>query len=316
MEYNLRQYHISDLEKITTLLDGAFAMRAINKEKVVQWKYFDAFHKEKTITYVAENQSGQIVSQYTNAPIVIWKSGKVYKSMMCLDMATDTQHRGKKLISRLSTLVYEKVCQQGYDFSFGISNQQGVEIDRKATNYGYKVIGQFHTYFSSFSICKNNKFHIKPCKQLDGNYSETKSNYFAVYKTHQYMLWRYIAKPESSYELFKIVTGNDTFMGYVVSTKSKGVLQIIDILMVNGYVLSEEVFIAFRNYASSLGCIGIKISLICDHKIHSQLQRAGYRRLGFLQKAKYYLTVKKHNLHLSKDIFSKEAWLLFSGAIL
>src|SRR5258706_1759159 len=316
MDYRLIKYTSSYLTSLTILLDKSFSIENKDKEKLVKWKYFDEYLENKTITYIALDDKNEVISHYTNIPINVVCLDTTFKAMICTDICTDISHRGKGLISKLSSKVYKEVKDNRYDFSLGFSNDEGIRIDRNSINYGYVIVGKFVRYLKLVASRKKTAYNLIPVSSLEGDLYNASSNFLKIRKDSSYLNWRYLKKPNSEYDIFAIQNGN-TIYGYVVLRFLENRCYIYDIITTSDdkkHVIN--ILRSIENKAIDHG-IGIIIYNVLDNKYWRKL----FNRYKYLKKSKnkinYYATVKIHSENIPKDvILNKENWLLMNGDII
>src|SRR5260221_9654961 len=167
MEYNFEKYSQKYFKFFTSLLTKSFNIKNADKEGLIKWKFFDSIHEGKTITYIALDGKNNVVGQYTNLPFKIARKNRIYKTMDCVDMTTDINHRGMGIISKLSKLVYKEINEKKYDFSIGFSNDEGVKVDKNSSNYGYKIVGRFARYYKFIVYRKKTPIKLELATAFD-----------------------------------------------------------------------------------------------------------------------------------------------------
>lgn len=317
MDYKFQKYSSDYLPSFTELLDKSFDIENKDKQALIQWKLFDNYHNGKTITYIALDKEDNVVGQYTNLPVKIAYGDKIYNSMICVDMATDINHRGKGLITKLSQYVYQEVVGNKYDLTIGFSNDDGLKVDKNASNYGYKIVGRFVRYFKIVVYRKNIKSKIVLTDHFETS-SEfgNKANFLRIYKDYYYLTWRYLSKPNSEYSIYQIVQ-NEIAVGYVVLRFKGNKCYIYDILVNN--ISKKEMITVLRSIENKALDKGIRI--IVYNVLDNNFWKSLFNRYKYFKKTNnkinYYLTVKIHNPSLLPEfILDKENWLLMNGDIL
>ncbi len=316
MDYKVTPYSSSHLSSLTSLLNNSFHIENKDKKGLVTWKYYDKYLKNKTISYLALDNTENVVSHYANLPVSISYFDKTYKCMICTDMCTDVKHRGKGLISQLSTRVYDKVKENNYDFSLGFSNDEGVQVDKHANNYGYIIVGKFVRYFKIVVYRKNINYKLIRTDRLDKDYYCDHSKYLRVKKDHDYLYWRYVKKPNPEYDIYNILEDNKV-LGYVVLRFLKYKCYVYDIVTENDD--KKHMITVLRSIENK--ALEHKARLIIYNVLDNNYWKALFNRYKYFKKIQnninYYLTIKIHNDKVPKDIIlDKENWLLLNGDIL
>lgn len=314
MEYKLIPLSKKYLRSFENLIKISFPLQSTNVRKLVEWKFLTCHAHRKAVSYVAVSQSGQVVSQYSNIPITISQEKNLYKGMVCADMATLSDHRGQGLISNLSKRVYEKVSKNS-DISIGSSNALGVQVDRNSSAYGYHIIGEFTQYIKFIFRPKDSVVTLVKISDFDQDFIPQSDLHFQIYKNYEYLHWRYVAKPENSYQLFRLeISGRH--VGYTVLVIQKMRVYVYEILTKDGEGVNARFILkALENYAYKLGCY-LLVYRVLDSSYWSTLFSKGRYIQRSPKKIKYYFTVKIHNQELQKKhIFENDNWIIGNGDI-
>lgn len=316
MDYKLTKYSTSYQTALTTLLNNSFHIENKDKKRLVLWKYFDNYLGNKTITYIALDEERNVVGHYTNLPIGVTYLGKTYRCMICTDMCTDIQHRGKGLITKLSAKVYNEVRKNNYDFSIGFSNDDGVQVDKHSNSYGYVIVGKFVRYFKIVVYRKNISYKLEKTNTLDKDYYSHHSKYLRIKKDHDFLYWRYLKKPNREYEIYNIKE-NNKIIGYVILRFLKFKCYIYDIITENDN--KKHMITVLRSIENK--ALEHNVRLIIYNVLENKYWQSLFNKYKYFKKANnnvnYYLTIKIHNDKVPKDIIlDHEHWLLMNGDIL
>ena len=217
---------------LTALLDHSFNIQNPAKEALVNWTFFAAAHHQSTICYTAITADNCMVSQYANVPIALHDNGNALNGMVCVDMTTHRDHRGKRLISQLAERVYADVVAAGFDLSIGFSSEAGIKVDQNATGYGYQVVGRYvrHVYplwrpqVTPYTLTPAPSFSEMPDKLL-----LMPGDPLGIAKTADYLTWRYVEKPCNDYQIYRL-NNVGAFAGYVVIRPSSRGAYIYDLI--------------------------------------------------------------------------------------
>lgn len=315
MGYELKKYSSKNLKSLIELLNESFSLENKDQIGLVNWKYFDSFLENKTITYIALEKN-QVVSHYTNIPVSISLDKKIFNSLICTDMATRHGYRGQGLISQLSAKIYAEVQQRDFDFSIGFSNDEGVKVDKYAGNYGYKVVGKFVRYFKVVLTRKKIAVKLAKINTFDDSLFNRSSEFLKIRKDIAYLNWRYFKKPNSEYECYQILEA-DKAIGYVVLRFTYKKCYVYDIVSMQDDKKSMITILrSIENEALDHG-VRLVIYNVLDNKYWQSL----FNTFKYFKKVNnhvnYYLTIKLHKESLDKDfLLSKDNWLLMNGDIL
>ncbi len=316
MDYRVRKFSSVYLFSLTKLIDASFSVENKDKVGLVQWKYFDEYLNDNSITYIALDQTNNVVSHYTNVPVSISFGDNIYRSMICTDMCTSPGFRGKGLISKLSAKVYREVIANKYDFSLGFSNDEGIKIDKYAKGYGYSIVGKFVRYFKIVTYRTNAQYKLLKISNFNRDFYPQASKFFKVKKDYEYLNWRYVSKPNSEYEIYGILE-NDSNIGYIVLLFIKYKCYVCDIIIQNDDKSQMiQVLRSIENIA-----LDRKVRLIIYNVLDNKFWKSLFSKYKYLKKennnTNYYLTIKSHNEKIPKElILNKNMWIVMNGDIL
>lgn len=313
MDYKIEKFSAPYLNSLTKLLDQSFSIQNKNKSQLVKWKYFDEFFRNQTITYIAFNQSNEVISHYANLPISISYQNEIYKAMVCTDMCTDPRYRGRGLISKLSAEVYKQVKKKSYDLSIGFSNDEGVKVDKNYKEYGYVVVGKFVRYFKVIVSRKKINYKLVRTDTIKNTFSYINSKYFRIKKDVEFLNWRYIKKPRSEYDVYNILEDNQA-VGYVILRFINKRCYIYDIVC--GLEDKSNMVNILRSIENKALDHDSRIIIynVLDNKYWIEL----FNRYKYFKKTRnkvdYHLTVKIHQNFPNEDlVLNKENWLMMNG---
>lgn len=306
--------HVRDCLPLGQMLQRVFHTNTSTCSELIAWKYqYPEFHSQ-SITWIAEDK-GQIVGHYCNVPMPLRYEGQVLKSMMCLDMATDPYYRRQGIISHLSKEVYKKVEDDGYVCSFGFSTHVGVQVDNHASDYGYIVVDtvrqvRLFPFIGVFTKRRHTLHRIttfpRLVKPLDWRG-------VGIYKSAQYLQWRYIDKPGASflYDIYEVSTDRST-IGYLIVSHARGMLRVMDWVPIE-IVSDDEVVALIKEVAYIHHCIGITLLMYGKQTLEITCLDQGFRPVH--GKAIFYLTVRKNTDDCPIDLLSASHWHGFGGDI-
>lgn len=313
-DFSIYRFQKKYFPSFVELIHDNFEIKNKDKEKYIFWKYFDLFYRGKTITYLAVNDSGKVISQYTNVPISISYQGKSFRTTVCMDMVTDSVYRGRGIITLLSKKVYKEVENEKYDFSFGFSNDEGVVVDKKSKGYGYKVVGKFAVYFKI--VIRKKKIPLRLLGVRDfKTVLEDDGRFIQIEKTKEYLRWKYIKRPGQKYLFYRLDENGDDH-GFVVLKSSSKKMYVYDIITQDkSSKRVKQILRAIENEACKQ-----KKRIVIVKALENGYWKKIFLKTGFLKKMRnkknYYLTVKFHN-HLldEKVILNKDYWWALMGDI-
>ncbi len=315
MEFDFKYYSPKYFDSLVKLLDKCFSIENKNKDGLVKWKYFDEFFNNKSIGAIAVNNDN-VIGFYSNIPIPTSLRNQRFNSLLCTDMSTDPDFRGKGIISNLSKMVYEKVGEENYDFSIGFSNDEGVKVDKNASGYGYIVLGKLVRYFKLSLRKKKTDYILSPTDKFENSYADNDSNYIKILKDLDYLNWRYLKKPNSECEIYELKRKGES-VGYVVLRFLKNKCYVYDIISEKDERLIYcQILNAIENEVRSKN-----IKVVIYNVLDNIYWQGVFGRFKYFKKSNnkvnYYLTIKFHkDLENLDYLKNKNNWLLMNGDIL
>lgn len=317
MEFEFKKFSPLYLPSLAKLLDDSFKISIRQKDKLIEWKLLNPLHKNKVITYVALNLKHKVISHYTNLPITIKSISKLFKALVCIDMATDKKYRGQKLISKLSELVYADVKKDKYDFSIGFSNDDGVKVDKNAKNYGYKLVGKFVRYFKVVITKKDVPLKLVSIKDFSVITKENGMDLFCLKKDYSFLNWRYVQKPSKEYELYKIIDQDKKDLGFVVLRFIRQKCYVYDIILRE---FSRETLLTVLRSIENKS-LEKQVRIVVYNVLDNNFWKDIFNRYKYFKrtnnKVNYYLTIKFHQTITEEDaLLNKEQWFLMNGDII
>lgn len=302
------------IPSVTTLLQDCFPKKNCINQDVVNWKY-ELNPNPNLFSYEAVTRSGAIASHYCNLEIPVIYNNKILKSLICLDMATLPEFRRMGLISQLSALVYKDVVKNQFDFSFGFSNEEGINIDIYAKNYNYEIIGPFSTFLAPTFINIQSQLNFEKVSKFPSEKTFNPYPGFSICKSDRYLTWRYIQKPGNNYHIFKITQGN-VCLAYIIMRFNHIFSEILDIILCVKTDITK--IIQTGKEISKKFNKPFQLVSVLENKFWSQtLYGQGFYQWPY-SKHRHYLTVRNHKpkASWSRSIINPEKWWLMGGDIL
>ncbi len=314
MPYKTIPYTPRYLPQLIQLLDDAFVLRTTQKEALIRWKFFSPSFEGQGVTYLALNEADQVVAQYTNIPTKIRQGETRLSASVCIDMATHRHHRRRGLISLLAERVYEQVRLQGKALSIGFSNDAGVNVDKHASAYGYRIVGRFARYYG---WCRRSAHSGLPLKRADAFLDVPRQGmadvFLHVEKDAAYLTWRYLHKPGAAYESYSFA--KEGLSGYAVLVFSGYRCYVHDLITNAKREEWGTIVTAIENLAAERGARVMIFHVLDNTFWRTLLGRRYLRRPKSRQNT--YLTVKTHDVAaIRRDVCEKDAWLVMNGDIL
>lgn len=297
------------------LLDACFGIKNASKEALIRWKYFSPSFFASLVASVAKDDQNNLVGFYCNKLLPMVAGTGRYSAGVCLDMATHPDHRGKGLISKLFPMVYQKVREQGVDFSFGFSNQSGIKVDQHSSNYGYFVVAQLQSSFKPLFHAVELGVRTERVTSFDVPVLPfTKA--FQVVPSKDYLTWRYLKKPAAKYEVFSVSEG-DHHQAYLILLFSAYKVELLKILPTTEHLDLTRMIQAAQNIGIERGKKMMTLLALKNAFWEQQLKMSNFTVVAY-QRSHYYLTVKPHRTDpdFIKKVCDPDAWAVLGGDVL
>jgi GNAT superfamily N-acetyltransferase len=314
MTYNVRPVSPDDIPALTDFLDSVFHIRNKNKQALVLWKYFHGRMKGK-VEHAAFD-GPLMVAHYANIPCPVLAGRHTMEAMLCVDMATRKDYRGKGLISQLSRGVYEAVEKTPCVLSLGFSNSMGVKVDQNATGYGYRVVGKFISYGMVAIAAGHSPCELVRVSELDARTGYgVPEGYLSIRKDTSYMTWRYIDNHNGLYMPYAVMR-QGICIGYVILRNNRVRMDVVDIALSDmGEHEVKDALFAIQRESIRLGKHFVIISVLDNgywQRIFSGL--ATYKKPTH---PGYYLTVRVHReVPETASVTDSNRWICLGGDIL
>ncbi|MBK8139193.1 MAG: GNAT family N-acetyltransferase [Chloroflexi bacterium] len=310
MSIEIEYFRPDRLSALVRLLDDSFQIANPDKAELVRWKFFAPIHRGGTVMAVALDDN-RVVSQYANTPLVLSDGGRPLSAMVCADMATAPQYRGRGLISQLARDVYARVVHSGAVLSIGYSNDAGVKVDMNARGYGYRVVGRFARYVSPVLRARTTPIRLEPAAEFnDGHLPVPSASSLSICKSADYLTWRYLRKPNADYRIFRIAHGPHS-LGYAILRDSGQRAHLVDLIAEP----TPDLIRAVQNTVRASGK-RVLVVYVLDNPFWHQTLRGFVRIPRQARLENYYLTVKPHTSSMPAGWDTPDRWRLMGGDII
>jgi GNAT superfamily N-acetyltransferase len=120
------------------LLAEVFEKPDLFTSEFIKWQYAD--NPAGCIVGFNALAGDVIAAHYVAQPFYATLNGQKCKGLLSLNTATDINHRGKGLFTKLAEQTYSAAASEGYDFVIGVANQNSVHGFIK--KLGFQLVGQ------------------------------------------------------------------------------------------------------------------------------------------------------------------------------
>lgn len=170
------------------LLNEVFNSKDHFSLEYLKWLYHENYFG-KAVGYDAYYES-KLIGHYVAVPVEYIFKGQVLKGLLSLNTATNKNHQGKGLFTKLATKTYDLAQELGYDFVIGVANQNSTHGFIK--KLGFKLVGPLDAKlilgdFKVDSARSKDKFRANWTKEsLNWRLCKPGSDYFLNKKSNIY----------------------------------------------------------------------------------------------------------------------------------
>lgn len=337
---SIRRFKPADVDGIINLLTATFNTR-FTKEWW-DWKYKsnpNGFFGEKGDIWVAEVDN-KIVGHYAIMPEKFKVNSETIRVAQSIDTATHPDYRRRGLFTSLANKVYND-AKERYPFIYGfpsemaykgfirlgwedikissfckvldydtvLSTKFGNKLVRTALQLGVRMIikvGQWGKILSRKGE-KGNIIEIEEIDEfpteIDDFCNEASKNYsFIADRTHEYLNWRF-SRVFGSYQIYVARSvQNKEITGYIVLHKRKSILNIVDLVTLQG---EDKTMVDLIDKATEVGNMEGVDFILCLYPKTCRQARLFVKR-GFFSPDEILRFLKKYSLrYILYDLNSK-----------
>ena len=178
-------------------------------EQEVVWRYFD--NPNGDILACIAVDKGKLVANYSASPIHLIQDGRIIKVALSLNTMTHPDYSGQGLFVKLASRVYRRMYETGYQMIMGFPNNNSNRTFVKTL--GWHDIQTVPTLQLNLAEVKKREHeNVGSVRQdnafvLDYSARNEVRPGVAVYKSRDYLKWRYQMHPAFTYYNFVICSG-------------------------------------------------------------------------------------------------------------
>lgn len=122
MEYSVKRIDVKEesLLEITRFLNEVFPKNDKFTLDYIRWQY--AQNPLGTMVGFNAYDNGKIISHFAGLPIALNIFGQDRKGLLCINVSTNANYRGKKLYTILGNKTVECAAEEGFDFLIAVPN--------------------------------------------------------------------------------------------------------------------------------------------------------------------------------------------------
>ena len=162
MEYSIKIIDINEesLLEITRFLRETFPKNKKFTPEFVKWQY--AQNPLGPMVGFNAWDNGKIISHFAGLPIEMNLFGKTRKGLLCINVSTNINYRGKKLFTILGEKTSQYAVENGFDFMIAVPNANSSHGFLKY--FGYYLISPLTVKLGmGTDIYTNNSFNCYKC---------------------------------------------------------------------------------------------------------------------------------------------------------
>lgn len=180
-------------------------------ESEVEWRYLKNLGTEVLSCVAIDN--GKLVANYSATPMQMIKDGKVIKIAQSLNTMTHPDYMGRGLFVDLASRLYKYLADNGYKLIMGYPNN--ISNRTFLTKLNWKDICVVPTLEINLDKVrkksKDTEMVVLEDHNFDMDYSHCiydGQDEISLYKSQEYLKWRYAANPAAEYYNFVIANDN------------------------------------------------------------------------------------------------------------
>ncbi|MGF1555110.1 GNAT family N-acetyltransferase [Paucihalobacter sp.] len=141
--YDFKQVKVDNksIQEIASLLSLVFTSTKKFTTEFIEWQY--AKNPNGSIVGFNAFSGEELAAHYVTQPVVVELKGKKTRGLLSLNTATHPNHRGKQLFTKLAELTYEYARNNGYEFVYGVANDNSTHGFIK--NLGFQMVSPLNT---------------------------------------------------------------------------------------------------------------------------------------------------------------------------
>lgn len=197
-------------------------------EEEVKWRYFKNPYKDVIACFALDK--GHLVANYSVSPVYLYHDGNIIQAAQSLNTMTHPDYCGKGLFVALANRVYQHLADKGYHLVWGFPNH--ISNRTFITRLNWKDISTIPTLeihldhlppqTKSEIVIQDDKISLDytPCFQ---NHMEIQ-----VFKSNEYLKWRYAEHPHIHYKVFSCSSDGITASSRIICKEYRDKLNIVD----------------------------------------------------------------------------------------
>lgn len=218
-----------------------------------RWRFLDSPFGSGIIKLAFDD--GKLIGHYAVTPLHVQVAGRLLKGGLAVTAMTHPAYRGKGIFAQLGEEVFAACEQRGVKLVYGFPNSSIYHLHLK--EHGWKGFGKLSMLQrdlrkgparanKAVSICQIDTFDGR----VDLLWDRLKNSYQVIVpRTKQFLNWRFVEHPITTYPKITVTDAHDRMLGYLVlKTYDAGDItkgHIVDMLCVN----EEHTVTALLSYA-------------------------------------------------------------------
>ena len=207
-------------KKDSLVLEFVYLFREVFGKEIahnfIEWRYFSSPYAGP-IMYVARDNSGKLIANYSASAVPMSIDGKVVLSLLSMSTMTHPKYCGKGIFTRLACELYREEKEK-FDCIWGFPNANSHASF--ITKLGWTDLYEVPTKSINFNVISDLKLpkYIVEDDQFSLNYPDQVglSENISVIKNANYLRWRYRDNPINRYKCFAFTDDGATVKGFAV----------------------------------------------------------------------------------------------------
>ena len=270
-------------------------------EKIILHRYYENPYGDASIIFAEDN--GKLVASVASQPMQVYCDGKVYDANTRLNGMVLPEYSGRGLFQSVMSAMCQKHTQSGRPFCYAFPHYTTNKA--LSANLGWTNVYEVPTMQAT--LPENNNFAsldtagVKKVCADDIKWEPTAK--ICVYKTTEYLKWRYENNPINKYEIVKAEDGS-----WMIYKPYKDELNLVELHHKSGEGLKQLLYYAYKLSAQS-GYTKISTWAHINTEKHHLLEKFGFRLAAPIR----FFATKKFSDEVEFDIHDWRNWELSMG---
>lgn len=276
----------------------------MDREEVI-WRYFKNPKKDVVACFAFEDD--KLVANYSVSPVSLYYRGMVIKAAQSLNTMTHPDYMGRGLFVTLAKEIYAFLAENGYNLVWGFPNY--ISNRTFITRLDWQDVLVIPTLEVDLLNFKNVEVGTNVIEddgfKLDYDQCLDNHDFIQIYKSNEYMQWRYADHPHIKYKTFAFSTDGVHATSRIICKEYKDILNVVD-YSIHDTNEMQQLLSTVIVYANSLNKNKITTWSKLGDDMHLMLEKMGAKNIAPIT----YFGNAIFNKNLEGDYVDGRCWLL------